>query len=127
MLAALAVSCAVSKPAAAEAALVTIDGARVSGVVARAGHLLVPLRAPMKAVGATVDWSDATQTGRAISNGRELVRVKVGEEIAYIDGNAKNLTVAPVLIHHAEYVPVEMLPQIRTLRLRCQTAAGPRR
>jgi hypothetical protein len=112
VLAAVAVSVVASKPAVAGAAVVTIDGAPVSGVISRAGHLLVPFRAPMEQVGATVDWSDATQTGTATYSGRELVRVKVGEETAYIDGNAKTLTVAPVLITHLEYVPVEMLPQI---------------
>jgi hypothetical protein len=112
VLAAVAVSFLASKPAAASAAVVTIDGAPVSGVISREGHLLVPFRAPMEQVGATVDWSDATQTGTATYSGRELVRVKVGEDTAYIDGNAKSLTVAPVLVSHLEYVPVEMLPQI---------------
>jgi hypothetical protein len=112
VLTAVAVALVASKPAPAEAAAVTIDGAPVSGVISREGHLLVPFRAPMEQVGATVDWSDATQTGTATYSGRELVRVKVGEETAYTDGNAKSLTVAPVLISHLEYVPVEMLPQI---------------
>jgi len=111
-LAALAASFATNETAAAAAAVVTIDGAPVSGVISRNGHLLVPLRAPMKKVGATVAWSDAMQTSTATAVGRELLRLKVGEKIAYVDGNPKRLTVAPVLVGHSEYVPVEMLPQI---------------
>jgi hypothetical protein len=124
VLAAVAVSLAASKPAPVEAAAVTIDGAHVSGVISRQGHLLVPFRAPMEQVGATVNWSDATQTGTATYSGRELVRVKVGEETAYIDGNAKSLTVAPVLISHLEYVPVEMLPQISNARIAMSGASA---
>jgi hypothetical protein len=101
-------------PVAASAAVVTIDGTPVADVIVREGHVLVPFRAPMEQIGATVDWSDATQTGTASISGREVVRAIIGRPTAYIEGYPKELTVAPVLIEpqHLEYVPVEVLPQI---------------
>jgi hypothetical protein len=96
----------------ARAGSVTIDGVPVSGAIARDGHLLVPFRAPMQQLGATVRWSDADKTGIASAAGHELVRTAIGVPTAYIDGNAKQLDTAPVLIDHLEYVPVEMLPEI---------------
>jgi hypothetical protein len=114
---ALVVACVALSPTLASAAAVTIDGAPVKDVVAQAGHLLVPFRAPMEQIGAVVDWSDDTQTGTASTNGRELVKVKVGDTTAYIDGNSKALDVAPTLVKGLEYIPVEMLPEISSASL----------
>jgi hypothetical protein len=99
--------------------LVTIDGAPVSGAIVKSGHILVPFRAPMEQLGATVVWTDATQTGVANLSGQEIVRAAVGSTTAYISGNAKVLDVAPVLVEpqHLEYVPVEMLPEISNAAL----------
>jgi hypothetical protein len=113
----LAIALLVLTPVMARAAIVTIDGAPVTGVIVHEGHILVPFRVPMESLGATVDWSDATQTGTASMSGTELVRASVGQDIAYIDSNPKTLTVAPVLVNHLEYVPVEMLPEISSAKL----------
>jgi hypothetical protein len=99
------------------AATVTIDGAPVSGSVVRQGHILVPFRAPMQQLGATVVWSNSDQSGVASISGHELVRTTIGSAVAVINGNQKTLTVAPVLIEHLEYVPVEMLPEISHAKL----------
>jgi hypothetical protein len=98
----------------ASATTVTIDGAPVTGAISKDGHILVPFRAPMESIGATVVWSDVGQTGTASYSGHELVRTVIGSPTAYIDGFPKALTVAPVLIEpqHLEYVPVEVIPQI---------------
>ena len=112
-----AIASLVLTPVLAQAAIVTIDGAPVTGVIVHDGHILVPFRVPMESLGATVDWSDATQTGTATVSGAELVRATVGQQTAYIDSNPKTLTVAPVLVNHLEYVPVEMLPEISSAKL----------
>jgi hypothetical protein len=98
---------------------VTIDGAPVAGAIIHEGHILVPFRAPMEQLGAVVVWSDTDKTGTATMSGHELVRAIVDSQTAYIDGYAKVLTVAPVLIEpqHLEYVPVEVLPQISNAQL----------
>jgi hypothetical protein len=66
---ALTISLASAFPIAANAAAVSIDGRPVSGVVADHGHLMVPFRAPLEAIGANVipvemlaDISHATVT-----------------------------------------------------------------
>lgn len=114
---AFAFGCAVLSSGIATAATVTIDGAPVSGVIVHDGHILVPFRAPMEQIGATVVWSDSEQTGTATSSGAELVRAIVGSTTAYIGGYPKVLSVAPVLVEHLEYVPVEVLPEISNAQL----------
>jgi hypothetical protein len=103
----------------ASAATVTIDGAPVTGVVLHEGHLLVPFRAPMQQIGATVVWTNSVQTGVASASGKELIRTKIGSKTAVINGAPKVITVAPVLIEpqHLEYIPVEVLPEISAAKL----------
>jgi hypothetical protein len=104
---------------AASAATVTIDGAPVSGVVVHEGHLMVPFRAPMQQIGATVVWTDKARTGVASASGHELIATKIGSKTAMIKGAPKVITVAPVLIEpqHLEYIPVEVLPEISAAKL----------
>jgi hypothetical protein len=104
---------------AASAATVTIDGAPVSGVVVHEGHLMVPFRAPMQQIGATVVWTNSLQTGVASASGHELIATKIGSKTAMIKGAPKMITVAPVLIEpqHLEYIPVEVLPEISAAKL----------
>jgi hypothetical protein len=103
----------------ASAATVTIDGAPVTGVVLHEGHLMVPFRAPMQQIGATVVWTNSVQTGVASASGKELIRTKIGSKTAVISGAPKVITVAPVLIEpqHLEYIPVEVLPEISAAKL----------
>jgi Copper amine oxidase N-terminal domain len=99
-------------PLAAVAATVTIDGKPVDGAISQAGAILIPFRVPMEQIGAVVVWSDGDQSGVASLNGTELIRTKIGDPTAYIRGNAKALTAAPVLVDKLEFVPVEILPEI---------------
>lgn len=119
-----AVACIVfSAGAACADTAVTIDGAPVSGAINKDGHILVPFRAPMQQIGATVVWSDKDRTGVASKSGTEIIRTQIDSTIAIISGNSKSLTVAPVLIEpqHLEYVPVELLPQISHAKLTIAT------
>jgi Copper amine oxidase N-terminal domain len=92
------------------AATVTLDGQPVTPVYQRAGHLLIPFRAPMEAIGATVDWNSPTAT--ASLNGAQLVTVNMGSTSALIKGTTRPLSVAPELIGGNAYVPVEALADI---------------
>jgi hypothetical protein len=89
-IAAFAFACALFTGGVASAAAVTIDGAPVENPVVRDGPILVAFRVPMERLGATVVGSDADGAG----------------------GYSKDLTVAPVIVEHVEYVPVEILPKI---------------
>ncbi len=96
----------------AMAATVSIDGQPVTDVVPKDGHLMVPFRAPLEAIGATVTWDDATNIASATYGGSELVTVTIDSTQASVTGNPRTLTVAPVLENHTAYIPVEMLADI---------------
>jgi hypothetical protein len=98
--------------ASAMAATVSIDGQPVTDVVPKDGHLMVPFRAPLEALGATVAWDDASNVASATYNGAELVRVTMDSTAATVTGNPRTLSVAPVLENHVAYIPVEMLADI---------------
>ncbi len=97
-------------PAFASAASVTIDGTPVADVVAKDGHLLVPFRAPMEEIGATVDWAAPVAT--ASMNGSQLVQITIDSKTASILNSEHTLTVAPVLVNSLAYVPPELLADI---------------
>ena len=99
-------------PTLAVAASVTIDGQPVSGAVSEDGHLMVPFRAPLEAIGAKVAWDDATSIASASDATGQLVTVKIGSTEATVRASTKDLSVAPVLENHTAYIPVEMLADI---------------
>ncbi len=96
----------------AGAATVTIDGAPVTGVVAKDGHLMVPFRAPLESIGAKVNWDPASSVASATYGGGDLVTVTVGSTDALVTDTPKTLTVAPVLENGYAYIPVETLADI---------------
>ena len=101
---------AMALPLAAAAESVTIDGTNVQNVVARNHHLLIPFRAPMEQLGATVQWANPTAT--ASMNGGELMKVNVGDVNGTIQGNPHQMSVPPELIDGLAYIPVEVLGDI---------------
>jgi hypothetical protein len=100
----------VAVPALASAATVTIDGIPIPDAVAQGGDLLVPFRAPMEQIGATVDWTDPVAT--ASMGDQQLVQVTIGKTESLLYGNPHTLSVAPVLVNNLSYVPVELLADI---------------
>ncbi len=96
----------------AMAATVSIDGQPVTDVIPKDGHLMVPFRAPLEAIGATVTWDDATNVASATYGGAQLVTVTIASTQATVTGNPKTLSVAPVLENHLAYIPVETLADI---------------
>jgi hypothetical protein len=103
---------AASSAAVASAASVTIDGQPVTDVFLKDGHLMIPFRVPLEGIGATVDWSDATNIASAEYNGAQLVTVKIGSTEATVTSHPRTLRAAPVLENHLAYIPVETLQDI---------------
>jgi hypothetical protein len=97
---------------AADAASVTIDGKPVDGVVVKSGHLMVPFRAPLEALGASVAWDDATNVASSTYAGAPLLSVTIGSTDALVTGQSHALRVAPVLENHLAYIPVETLADV---------------
>ena len=106
----LVAAIALCLPLSARAATVTLDGQPVTPVFQRNGHLLIPFRAPMERLGATVNWN--SPTAAANLNGQQLVTVNIGSSNALIKGTTHPLSVAPELINGNAFVPVETLADI---------------
>lgn len=90
---------------------VVIDGrpleadvpARLSG-----GRVLVPVRQAFTALGAEVAWDEAAQTVTATKGGT-VVKLQVGQKVAYKDGRAVALDTAPVLAGWRVLVPLRFV------------------
>ena len=92
---------------------VTVKGSTVvfdQPPVAKQGRTLVPVRAIFEALGATVDWDNATQT---VSARRENVTVilTLGSNIMTVDGMGVELDVPAEAINGRTLVPVRAISE----------------
>jgi len=90
---------------------VTLDGKQLSFEVAPVienGSTLVPLRAIFEAMGATVNWDDATQTATAIK-GNTTVILKIGSTSPTINGQIKKLDVPAKIINGRTLAPLRFV------------------
>ena len=71
---------------------------------------MVPLRAIFEALGATVDWDQATET---VTSVRDDVTIKmtIGKNVIYINDKATELDVAPLIIDERTLVPVRAIAE----------------
>lgn len=74
------------------------------------GRTLVPVRAIFEALGAEVEWDDATNTAKAIK-GAKTVTVQIGSTTAYVDGAAKTLDVPAQTIDDRTMVPARFVSE----------------
>jgi len=92
---------------------VTIDGVPLSLDVPPAvmsGRTLVPLRAIFEALGASVTWDDTTQRISGARGSRTIV-LYLGRNVAYIDGTAVALDVAPTAVRGRTMVPARFVAE----------------
>ncbi len=71
---------------------------------------LVPLRAIFEAMGADVQWDDATSTATAV-RGDITVSISIGSNQLYVNGAAKELDVPAQLINNRTMVPVRAIAE----------------
>lgn len=69
------------------------------------GRTMIPLRAAGEAVGATVDWDQATQTASATLNG-QTVTFTLNSKTYYINGTAHTTDVAPKMLNNRTLLPI---------------------
>ena len=71
---------------------------------------MVPLRAIFEALGAEVDWDQATET---VTSVRDDVTIKmtIGENVIYINDKPTELDVAPLIIDERTLVPVRAIAE----------------
>jgi hypothetical protein len=96
---------------AAPAARVVVNGQQLKLDVAPTfigGRLLVPLRAIFTALGAEIEWNDATQTVTAVKGGI-TIRLTIGQKIAYKNGAAVTLDVPGRIISGRTLVPLRFV------------------
>ena len=69
------------------------------------GRTMIPLRAAGEAVGATVDWDQATKTASATLNG-QTVTFTLNSKTYYINGTAHTTDVAPKMLSNRTLLPI---------------------
>lgn len=74
------------------------------------GRTMVPMRAAGEAVGATVDWDQATQTATATLAGRE-VSFTLWDNTYLVDGEAKTTDVAPMMSGNRIFLPLRVFAE----------------
>jgi hypothetical protein len=66
---------------------------------------MVPMRVIFEALGADVQWDDKSKTVTAIKDD-VIVKTTIGQKKIYINGVAKEMDVAPVIIDGRTLVPI---------------------
>ena len=92
---------------------VNLDGAPIAFDVPPQlidGRTMVPLRAIFEALGATVEWDDATWTAKATKDDT-TIEITIEEKILYKNGNPITLDVPAKLINERTLVPVRAISE----------------
>jgi ligand-binding sensor domain-containing protein len=102
-----------------EEIIVYLDGAYLEGdvpPVVQSGRVLVPMRFIFEALGAKVNWD---QEGRKVEAllGEKVIRLKVDDQVAYIDGRQVALDVPARLVNSRTMVPVRFASESLGLRV----------
>jgi hypothetical protein len=79
--------------------------------VLRKGAVLVPLRGVLENLGATVDYIPADRRIEITQNGKKVM-LRLGEDTAIVDLQAKKLSAAPQTINGSTFVPMRSLAEI---------------
>lgn len=74
------------------------------------GRTLVPVRAIFEALGATVEWDQATKTATG-TRGETTVVIQIDNTTAYVNGEAKILDVPAQLINDRTMVPARFISE----------------
>lgn len=74
------------------------------------GRTLVPLRAMLEAVGASINWDEATQTVTAQKDAT-TIKLIIGNSSAYVNGTQKSLDVPAQIIDGRTMVPARFIAE----------------
>lgn len=74
------------------------------------GRTMVPLRAIFETMGADIEWDDATKTVTA-TRGDRVIRLTVGSDVAYVNGEAVTLDVPSQIVDSRTLVPVRFIAE----------------
>ena len=93
-------------------ALLMINGLFISDIfpIYENDTTLVPVRAVSEGLNAKVEW-DANLRKITINNDFTVIEMYIGELFAVVDGERKELAVAPVIVNSSTYVPVRFVSE----------------
>jgi hypothetical protein len=74
------------------------------------GRTLVPARAILEAVGATVEWDAATKTATGTKNDT-VVKIVIGSKTAYVNDESKTLDVPAQIINNRTMLPARFVSE----------------
>ena len=92
---------------------VTLNGEEVmfdQPPVAIDGRTLVPIRAVIEKMGGTVDWDGASNTATLTYSG-DVIKLILGSNIAYLNGVANTLDVAPCAMNNRTLLPIRFVAE----------------
>lgn len=98
---------------------VTLDGNKLTfevEPVLENGRVLVPLRSIFEALGARVDWDEATSTVTAVK-GNDTIQLVAGRKTAYRNGNALELDMPAKIVQGRMLVPVRFVSESLNARV----------
>lgn len=99
--------------AATQRITIVIDGKPLvtdAPAVLENGTTLVPMRAIFEALGASVQWIDATKTIIGTKGGKEI-RLTLGQKQAHVGQVARELAVPAKLLNNRTYVPLRFISE----------------
>jgi|GEM_PF-2140852 len=100
-------------PPATSDIIVTLNGNRLTfdqPPIIENGRTLVPLRAIFEAMGATVEWDQATQTVTG-TKGNTVVKMTIGNPVMTVNGQAITLDVPPKVLNGRTLVPARAVAE----------------
>lgn len=78
--------------------------------VSKDGRTLVPLRAIFEALGASVEWDQATKTVTG-TQGSKVVKLQIDNKVAKVNGVDVTMDVAGTIINGSTFVPVRFIAE----------------
>ena len=92
---------------------VELDGKKIEfdqdPVIIR-GRTLVPVRAVVEAMNGKVEWDDTTKTATLMLN-NTVIKLTAGSNVAYLNGNAQMLDVAPQIMNSRTILPIRFVAE----------------
>lgn len=79
------------------------------------GYTMLPARAISEALGATVNWDEASQS-ISIFSGSRIISMKVGDRTMYINGTPVPMNTAPEITNDRTFIPVRDLANALSIK-----------
>ncbi|TCM92720.1 outer membrane protein assembly factor BamB [Paenibacillus sp. BK033] len=74
------------------------------------GSVLVPFRSLFESMGLKVGWNSSSQTITGTKEGL-TIQMKMGSRTAYVNGQAKSLSIAPKMFKNSTFVPLRFVAE----------------